>query len=67
MKWRDHVRDKDEMDKGGDYLLLRVAHRWARPVDEKPSPELARDMAQPRPEIIEPGNAWIAFLGFDRA
>jgi hypothetical protein len=33
--------------------------------DEKPSPELARDMAQPRPEITEPGNAWIAFLGFD--
>lgn len=31
--------------------------------DERPDPELAALMAQPRPEVIEPGNAWIAFLG----
>ncbi|MCM2359154.1 MAG: hypothetical protein NDI77_13475 [Geobacteraceae bacterium] len=32
--------------------------------DEKPDPELAREMARPLPEILEPGNAWIVFLGF---
>jgi hypothetical protein len=33
--------------------------------DEKPDPELSREMARPQPEIIEPGNAWIVFLGFE--
>jgi hypothetical protein len=32
--------------------------------DEKPVPGLVREMARTRPEIIEPGNAWIVFLGF---
>jgi hypothetical protein len=32
--------------------------------DEKPDPELAREMARPLPEVLEPGNAWVAFLGF---
>ncbi|MEW6350049.1 MAG: hypothetical protein AB1646_13365 [Thermodesulfobacteriota bacterium] len=32
--------------------------------DEKPNPELARDMTHPLPQIMEPGNAWIVFLGF---
>lgn len=31
--------------------------------DERPDPELAREMARPLPEVIEQGNAWIAFLG----
>lgn len=43
------------------YLLLIVGLAL---YDEKPTPDLVRDMAQPLPEIIEPGNAWIAFLGF---
>lgn len=32
--------------------------------DEKAAPELAREMARTQPETIEPGNAWIVFLGF---
>lgn len=43
------------------YAFLIAGLAW---YDEKPSPELARDMSRPRPEVIEPGNAWIAFLGF---
>lgn len=31
--------------------------------DEKPCPELARDMDMAPQEVIEPGNAWIVFLG----
>jgi len=44
------------------YLLLIVGLAL---YDEKLSPQLVRDMAQPLPEVIEPGNGWIAFLGFD--
>jgi len=32
--------------------------------DEKPSPALAREMARTPRETVEPGNAWIAILGF---
>jgi len=32
--------------------------------DEKPAPGLVREMARALPETIEPGNAWIIFLGF---
>ena len=32
--------------------------------DERPDPELAREMARTQPETIEPGNVWIVFLGF---
>ncbi len=32
--------------------------------DEKPLPGLVREMAGTLPETIEPGNAWIVFLGF---
>jgi hypothetical protein len=32
--------------------------------DEKPAPGLVREMARTLPETIEPGNAWIVFLGF---
>jgi hypothetical protein len=31
--------------------------------DEKPDPELMQEMARPLPEVVEPGNAWIVFLG----
>jgi hypothetical protein len=33
--------------------------------DESPRPELAQDATPPLPEILESGNVWIAFLGFD--
>lgn len=33
--------------------------------DEEPAPELARQMAKPLPEIVEPGNAWVVFSGFN--
>ncbi len=33
--------------------------------DEKPNPEMVKDMSRPMPEVIQPGNAWIAFLGFN--
>lgn len=33
--------------------------------DERLDPELARELAKPRPKVIEPGNAWIAMLGMD--
>jgi hypothetical protein len=33
--------------------------------DERPNPEMVQEMARPRPETVEPGNAWIAFLGFE--
>jgi hypothetical protein len=33
--------------------------------DERLDPELARELAQPRPRVIEPGNAWLTMLGFD--
>lgn len=42
------------------YLVLFVALAL---YDERPGPELAREMARPRPEVVEPGNAWIALLG----
>lgn len=32
--------------------------------DEKPAPGLMREMARTLSETIEPGNAWIVFLGF---
>lgn len=32
--------------------------------DEKPDPEFVREMTRPLPEVLEPGNAWVAFLGF---
>lgn len=32
--------------------------------DERPDPELTRLMAQPQPEVMEPGNLWLAMLGF---
>lgn len=32
--------------------------------DEKPAPGLVEEMARTLPETIEPGNAWIVFLGF---
>jgi hypothetical protein len=32
--------------------------------DEKPNDEMLRDMTRPLPEVIEPGNACIAFIGF---
>jgi hypothetical protein len=46
------------------YLLVIAALAL---YDEKPIPELARDMATPTPDVVEPGNAWIVFLGFDAA
>lgn len=45
----------------GFYLALFVGLAW---YDEKPAPGLVREMARTLPETIEPGNAWIAFLGF---
>jgi hypothetical protein len=33
--------------------------------DERLDPELARDLAEPRPKVIEAGNAWLAMLGID--
>ncbi|MEJ2201990.1 MAG: hypothetical protein P8X63_13400, partial [Desulfuromonadaceae bacterium] len=33
--------------------------------DERLDPELARELARPRPRVIEPGNAWLTMLGFD--
>ncbi len=33
--------------------------------DQKLNSELERFIKQPLPEIVEPGNAWIVFLGFD--
>ncbi|MDA8429873.1 MAG: hypothetical protein M0T70_11520 [Geobacteraceae bacterium] len=33
--------------------------------DERLSPDLARELAKPRPKVIEPGNAWLAMLGID--
>lgn len=32
--------------------------------DEKPAPGLVREMARTLPDTVEPGNAWIVFLGF---
>jgi hypothetical protein len=32
--------------------------------DERLDPELARALAQPRPTVINPDNAWLAMLGF---
>ena len=33
--------------------------------DERLDPELARELAAPRPKVIEPDNAWLAMLGID--
>jgi hypothetical protein len=33
--------------------------------DERFDPDLAREMAEPRPKVIEPDNAWLAMLGMD--
>lgn len=32
--------------------------------DEKPDPGLAVEMKRPEPETVEPGNGWVAVLGF---
>jgi hypothetical protein len=44
------------------YLTLFV---FLAVYDERLSPELARELANPRPKVIEPGNAWLAMLGID--
>lgn len=44
------------------YLTLFV---FLAVYDEPLSPELAGELAKPRPEVIEPGNAWLALLGID--
>ncbi len=33
--------------------------------DERLNPELAHELAKPRPKVVEPGNAWLAMLGID--
>jgi len=33
--------------------------------DERLNPELMRELAKPRPKVIEPGNAWLVMLGID--
>jgi hypothetical protein len=32
--------------------------------DERPGPELVREMARPHAEVVEQGNIWMVFLGF---
>jgi|WetSurMetagenome_2_1015567.scaffolds.fasta_scaffold00091_33 hypothetical protein len=32
--------------------------------DEQPSNEMLENLARPLPEVIEPGNAWLAIMGF---
>lgn len=33
--------------------------------DERLDPELAQELAKPRPKVIEPGNAWLTMLGMN--
>ncbi len=44
------------------YLTLFV---FLAVYDEPLSPDLVGELAKPRPEVIEPGNAWLAMLGID--
>jgi hypothetical protein len=33
--------------------------------DEKPAPDMERELARPLPEVVEPGNAWVVMLGLN--
>ena len=44
------------------YLILFVGLAL---YDQKLVPEMAQEIATPQPKIIDPDNAWVAFLGFE--